>query len=416
MPQPLTASVPALLALSEPSSGPGSSLQAVDIKEKEGRSVFVSTLQTSLQTLHDKTDESDGVTAASLAVMEEGVEQSPLLDGNLLPVETLLGGVVDEAGLGVKNELALSEKGSLDSAAETMIAPLTGSSPPIGLMAAQQLHEAALQQQREESLPANLANRIVAPVGAAPDMLRTLSTPLRVDTVPLVVAAPLSEPLLPVAVVTQESNRLAALNRTLLSTGLNMVAAQSSASIEGIGTGLATPLGIDASLSAGLSTNARAVATGSQPVGVMIDLPMDDPRWRGELGSRLMVMANGSVQSAEIKLNPAHLGPIEVRISIEGDQAKVSFSAHHALTRDALESAIPRLREMLGANGLDLLDVNVSEHSLNDQSQREAQQHQEEAESPEFLAGLEQGSREGSSDKSVLSPGVESHLMIDFYA
>jgi flagellar hook-length control protein FliK len=74
-------------------------------------------------------------------------------------------------------------------------------------------------------------------------------------------------------------------------------------------------------------------------------------------------MANQKLQRAEIKMNPPQLGPIEVRLNISGDQAQVHFTAQHGVVRDALESALPRLREMFGANGLDLVDVNVADQS-----------------------------------------------------
>jgi flagellar hook-length control protein FliK len=69
----------------------------------------------------------------------------------------------------------------------------------------------------------------------------------------------------------------------------------------------------------------------------------------------------------ELKLNPAHLGPIEVRVQMQNDQAQVSFVAQHGPVRDALEAALPRLREMFTAKGFNLVDVNVSQHSFAEQ-------------------------------------------------
>ena len=74
-------------------------------------------------------------------------------------------------------------------------------------------------------------------------------------------------------------------------------------------------------------------------------------------------MAGQGVQRANIKLNPAHLGPMEVRIQVQNDQASVHFNASHGVVRDALEAALPRLREMFDGSGVDLTDVNVSDQS-----------------------------------------------------
>lgn len=78
------------------------------------------------------------------------------------------------------------------------------------------------------------------------------------------------------------------------------------------------------------------------------------------LGERLLLMADKGLQSATLKLQPEHLGPMEIRIRVDDDgSAQVHFSAHHSQTRDALESAIPRLRELFAEQGLSLMQANV---------------------------------------------------------
>jgi flagellar hook-length control protein FliK len=52
---------------------------------------------------------------------------------------------------------------------------------------------------------------------------------------------------------------------------------------------------------------------------------------------------------------------MEVRIQIQNDQASIQFASHHAVVREALEAALPRLRDMLEATGVQLVDVNVSD-------------------------------------------------------
>lgn len=81
------------------------------------------------------------------------------------------------------------------------------------------------------------------------------------------------------------------------------------------------------------------------------------------LGERVIVMADRDLSQARIALNPPQLGPIEVRVQVNGEQASVSFSAHSHVAREALEQAMPRLREMLGSQGFTQVDVNVSQQS-----------------------------------------------------
>jgi flagellar hook-length control protein FliK len=69
-----------------------------------------------------------------------------------------------------------------------------------------------------------------------------------------------------------------------------------------------------------------------------------------------------------LQVNPPQLGPIDVRISVQGDQAQVSLTAHSAVTRDALESSSSNLREMLGAQGFAQVSVDISQRSFQERS------------------------------------------------
>ena len=85
--------------------------------------------------------------------------------------------------------------------------------------------------------------------------------------------------------------------------------------------------------------------------------------WGDELVSRVKWQIGQQIQEAKISLNPRELGPLQIKISINDDQAHVQFVAHHGSVRDAIEDAIPRLREMLEQAGLMLADANVSQQS-----------------------------------------------------
>ena len=61
-------------------------------------------------------------------------------------------------------------------------------------------------------------------------------------------------------------------------------------------------------------------------------------------------------RTTSLRLWPEHLGPLEVRITMNDDQASVWFGAAHADTRAAIENALPRLRELFASQGLSLTD------------------------------------------------------------
>lgn len=81
--------------------------------------------------------------------------------------------------------------------------------------------------------------------------------------------------------------------------------------------------------------------------------------WSDEVGTRLQWMIDKGHTSAAVRLNPEHLGPLEVQINVQDDQASVWFGAANAETRTAIENAMPRLRELLASQGLSLAQSGV---------------------------------------------------------
>lgn len=90
-----------------------------------------------------------------------------------------------------------------------------------------------------------------------------------------------------------------------------------------------------------------------------IDVPVRDAAWAEQLGERVQLMANSRLQTAEIRLTPAELGPVRVQIAVDDGTANVTFQAQHAITRDVIEQALPRLRELLAESGLTLNQASV---------------------------------------------------------
>jgi flagellar hook-length control protein FliK len=106
---------------------------------------------------------------------------------------------------------------------------------------------------------------------------------------------------------------------------------------------------------------AAAPGSANTPVLPSIAQPPGDHAWGKALGERVMWMLGKDMQSAELRLTPPQLGPVEIRVTMQNDQASVSFTAAHPFTREALEAALPRLREMFGESNLELVDVDVSD-------------------------------------------------------
>jgi flagellar hook-length control protein FliK len=124
----------------------------------------------------------------------------------------------------------------------------------------------------------------------------------------------------------------------------------------------------------GEKTLPRVTADLKQVMDNKIDMPaitkpIAHPDWHQELGERIIWMSNKAITAAEIKLNPQQLGPVSVRVDVNQDQASVAFTAQNAAVREALEAAIPKLRDMMSAQQLNLADVNVAQNFSSGQGQ-----------------------------------------------
>ncbi len=102
-----------------------------------------------------------------------------------------------------------------------------------------------------------------------------------------------------------------------------------------------------------------------------IAVPVGEPGWGRALGDQVAWHVSRNIQSASLRLNPQHLGPMEMQVNMDGDRATIAFASSHAVVRDALESALPRLREMFAQNGISLADVNVSEQETTGRGEQE---------------------------------------------
>ncbi|RLT89687.1 MULTISPECIES: flagellar hook-length control protein FliK [unclassified Ketobacter] len=119
----------------------------------------------------------------------------------------------------------------------------------------------------------------------------------------------------------------------------------------------------------------RSSATMAKPFATPIHTPMQSREWGNEVGQRLMMMVSSKLNSAQIQLTPRDMGPIDVKVSVQQDQANVVFTSHAAPTRDALEQALPRLRELMEQNGVALGDVDVRDQNAQESHDRRGQDH-----------------------------------------
>lgn len=148
-----------------------------------------------------------------------------------------------------------------------------------------------------------------------------------------------------------------------------------------------------------------------RPMPGFIQTPITSPQWQTDFSDKITMMsrnvAPGQNQVAEIRLNPANMGSIEVRVVMKDDQASITFSAQHGAVREAIESSLPRLREMFNNSGLMLADAEVSEHALQQGQQQNQQSGQDDGPYGHADSGLssdEQADLIARIDLSAMSP------------
>jgi len=144
-----------------------------------------------------------------------------------------------------------------------------------------------------------------------------------------------------------------------------------------------------------------------------LDLRQDN--WGRVLGHQLSWLVNNRLQQAQIRVNPPQLGPLEIRMSLHQNQTNVTFLCHDPVVREAIESTIPRLREMLDSQGVSLNQAQVSDQPLARQQtgsgEQSAHNPRDGRSSIPTPSGLEPSSDESEPRSPRLPPGI-----VDDYA
>lgn len=98
--------------------------------------------------------------------------------------------------------------------------------------------------------------------------------------------------------------------------------------------------------------------------------PVGQAGWANEVGEKLTWMVGNLNSKADFVLTPPQMGRIEVSLTVSGDQASATFIAANPAVREALENAVPRLREMLNDAGINLGQAHVGAEAFRQQAQQ----------------------------------------------
>lgn len=112
------------------------------------------------------------------------------------------------------------------------------------------------------------------------------------------------------------------------------------------------------------------------------------PGWDQAVGQKVLWMATNGMQSASLTLNPPDLGPLQVVIHVHNEHADATFITAQPEVKQALENAMPKLREMLDQAGIQLGQATVNTGTPNQQQNANQQQGRGNS-SAQFGAGVD---------------------------
>ncbi len=143
-------------------------------------------------------------------------------------------------------------------------------------------------------------------------------------------------------------------------------------------------------------------------VAMPVTAPVGAPRFAHEFSQQVVWLATHDFQLAELRLDPPELGPVRVVIHVHDAEATAAFSALHPLTRDAIEAALPRLRDMLAEAGIQLSGVTVSAEGFGGEREYAAQRS--------ALSQLPSGGTPAESGSAAGMPARRLQGLVDLFA
>lgn len=132
-------------------------------------------------------------------------------------------------------------------------------------------------------------------------------------------------------------------------------------------------------------------------------IAMHQSGWTEEVVNRVMYLSSVNLKAADIQLQPAELGRLDIRVNMVPDQqTQVTFMSAHPSVREALDGQMHRLREMFNQQGMGQVDVNVSDQNRGWQGQQ-GQEQAHQGQSGRTSAG---GARLDSADEELAAAAV----------
>lgn len=278
----------------------------------------------------------------------------------------------------VNDSDAVTEETLTQAAVQTKDAQTSGSSPSATAVNSSQLSKAHAPQVALQNSMVNSA--------PLPDAVNTTPTPQLANTVASAAPAVTEQALLKASLGAKAAASLV---------GKSLDKAET-------GQGGESTFAHQLAQAAGVQQNAP---TGTQPrveqANAQIPLQLNREMASDQVAERVQMMLSKNLKNIDIRLDPPELGRMQIRMNMNGDGATVHFTVANQQARDALEQSMPRLREMLAQQGVQLGDTSVQQQSSNQQQNR-------------YAAGGQPHSGQGGSNQSgMVEENLEADINLD---
>ncbi|MBE0379476.1 flagellar hook-length control protein FliK [Pseudoalteromonas prydzensis] len=130
------------------------------------------------------------------------------------------------------------------------------------------------------------------------------------------------------------------------------------------------------------------------------------------LQERVSALLSINNKEAEIRLDPPEMGSMQIRIRSDAEQAHINFVVQNQQAKEALEQSLPRLRELLAQQGIELGESSIQQGNSQAEHGDDAQQNGQGQ-----LANKQQNEQQDSvTQQSSAATGQQSSSSIDYYA
>ena len=120
-----------------------------------------------------------------------------------------------------------------------------------------------------------------------------------------------------------------------------------------------------------------------------VDTPVGQSEWGEKIMGKLAWLTASQMAVAEIHITPPELGPLDVRVQVQNDQATVTVHATTPAVREQLELHGHRLREMLSEQGFSLEGFDVTDSAGREASDQDGSDEPDHGTSLAQKAGLD---------------------------